>query len=85
MLIYSDNEPRGPGGPMRVDPTKAYLRHYENYLYLQFIAKQSTDPKERGQALRELTICERKMKFHEREADKALMLEGIQKAKRKWL
>ena len=85
MICYSDTELKGPGGAIRVDPTKAYLRHYENYLYLQFLSRKSPDPRERGQALRELTICERKLKYHERTADKAAMLEGIQKAKRKWL
>lgn len=85
MLIYSDTEPRGSGGPSRVDPTRAYLRHYDNYLFLQFVSRNSKDPQERGQALRELTICERKMKYHERSADKAAMLAGIQLAKRKWL
>lgn len=85
MICYSDTELRGPGGPIRVDPTKAYLRHYENYLYLQFLSRKSPDPQERGQALRELTICERKMKYHERTADKTGMLAGIQIAKRKWM
>ncbi len=85
MICYSDTELRGPGGVIRVDPTKAYLRHYDNYLYLQFLSRKSPDPRERGQALRELTICERKMKYHERTADKAAMLAGIQIAKRKWL
>ena len=85
MLIYSDTEPRGSGGPSRVDPTRAYLRHYENYLYLQFLSRKSPDPQERGQALRELTIAERKLKFHERTADRAGMLSGIQALKRKWV
>lgn len=84
MLIYSDTEPRS-NTVIKVDPTRAYLRHYENYLYLDFLRKKSPDPKERGQAIRELTICERKMKFHERGADKEEMLKGIQEAKRKWL
>ena len=84
MICYSDTEPSS-SGPIRVDPTRAYLRHYENYLYLQFLSRKSPDPRERGQALRELTICERKMEYHKRNADKAEMLAGIQKAKRKWL
>lgn len=84
MILYSDTEPKA-GMPIRVDPTRAYLRHYDNYLYLNFLAKKSPDPKERGQALRELTIAERKMKYHMRTADKAEMLAGIQKAKRKWI
>lgn len=85
MLIYSDTEPRGAGGPSRVDPTRAYLRHYDNYLFLQFVSRNSKDPQERGQALRELTIAERKLKFHYRDANKEEVLAGIQLAKRKWL
>lgn len=39
MILYSDTELR-TGVPSRVDPTKAYLRHYENYMYLNFLAKK---------------------------------------------
>lgn len=85
MLIYSDTEPRGSGGPSRVDPTRAYLRHYENYLYLQFLSRKSPDPQERGQALRELTIAERKLKFHYRDANKEEVLKGVQNLRRRWL
>ena len=84
MILYSDTEIKTGGVPSRVDPTKAYLRHYENYMYLNFLAKKSPDAKERGQALRELTICERKLSYHERTADKTEMLRGIQQIKRKW-
>ena len=84
MILYSDTEPRGPGGPVKVDPTKAYLRHYGNMLYLRFLADKSPDPRERGQALREMTICQRKMDYHYRSADRAALLQGIQVEKRKW-
>lgn len=82
MLIYGETEPSS--GPIRVDPTRAYLRHYENYMFLSFIAQKSDDPQERGQARRELDICERKMKFHERTYNKQEALRGIQEIKRKW-
>lgn len=85
MICYSDTELKSPGGAIHVDPTKAYLRHYDNYLYLQFLSRKSPNPRERGQALRELTICERKLKFHEREADKTQMLLGVQQLRRSWL
>jgi hypothetical protein len=85
MILYSDTEAKAFSGAVNADPTKAYLKHYDNYLFLQFISKNSPDPKERGQALRELTICERKMKYWARTADKTQMLAGIQECKRKWL
>lgn len=84
MILYSDNEPRGPGGPVKVDPSKAYLRHYSNQLYLQFLAKNSDDAQERGQARRELAICERKMAYHYRTADRKEILQGIQKLRKEW-
>jgi hypothetical protein len=85
MICYSDTELKGPGGAIRVDPTKAYLRHYDNYLYLQFLSRKSSDPRERGQALRELTIAERKLKFHYRDANKEEVLKGVQNLRRRWL
>lgn len=83
MICYSDTEPRS-GVPVRVDPTKAYLRHYANLLYLKFLSRSSPDPRERGQALREMTICNRKLDYHYRTADRAELLRGIQKLKREW-
>jgi hypothetical protein len=62
-IIYNEDEPQGEfkGYMVRVDPTKAYLKHYENYLYLQFIAMNTADRVERYQANKELKICERKL------------------------
>jgi hypothetical protein len=48
-----------------IDGTKAYLKHFENQLYLSFMAKHGSRD-ERWQAERELVICERKMRYWEK-------------------
>jgi hypothetical protein len=53
--------------PSRVDPNKGYLRHYENYLLLQFMLANGTT-EEKMQASRELVKCERTMAWHENHA-----------------
>jgi hypothetical protein len=65
---------------------KGYLNHYANYLYLDFLSKQSTDGRERAQARKELTICERKLKYWTTHPnwDKKAVLEGVEKLKRDW-
>lgn len=89
-LIYSDSEVGSGGGHMipyhRQNATKSYLRHYENYLYLQFIQKNSDKESERNQATKELTICERKMKHwqHHANYDQQAALQGIQVLKKQW-
>ena len=46
-----------------INATKCYVTHYSNLLYLTFISNNSKDNAEKRQALKELTICERKLKF----------------------
>lgn len=62
-LVYSDDsEPHVFHGSLsNINPTKAYLKHFENYLYLSFIALNSEDRIEKFQARKELVIAERKM------------------------
>lgn len=50
----------------RIDPQRAYLKHYENYLFLSFVHQNSTDRIEVWQAGKELKICERKLEFWKR-------------------
>lgn len=66
---YNDNAPYD--GPLidirRLDATKQYLKHYDNFLMLDFLAKNETDRNERAQAEKELAICRRKLRFWQRQ------------------
>lgn len=70
MFCYSDNQPRSatPVNVWKMNPNKAFMSHYANFLYLDFILNNG-DYQERQQARKELVICERKMKFWERHPD----------------
>ena len=89
MFIYSDNEPRKSGVAIPIasmNATKIYLDHYANYLYLDFIYKKSDKRDERTQAMKELGICERKMKFWKNHPNyaKETVENGIAKLKKDW-
>ena len=43
------------------DATKHYLKHYRNYLLLDFMSKNSESYNDRQQAIKELEHCERVM------------------------
>jgi hypothetical protein len=49
----------------RMNANRAYMRHFENFLFLDFILNNG-NMNERHQAKLELAICERKMTFWER-------------------
>lgn len=89
MFFYSDT--RMPGAPKidiwKMNGTKAYLRHYDNYLFLQFVTvnPRSTETEKR-QARLELTICEKKLEFWRKHPnyDHDEALKGVQALKRNW-
>jgi len=88
-FFYSDNKEPFSGNVVpyhKQNATKAYLRHYDNYLYLQFIVQNSDRETERNQASKELTICERKLKHWRQHAnyDQAVALAGIADLKKRW-
>ena len=86
-FFYSDDKEPFTGSLEDINWTKAYLNHYDNYLYLNFISTNTKDRVEKVQACKELTICERKLKFAERQGgfNKQAAEEGIFERKRKWL
>ena len=47
----------------KLNPTTMYLKHLENYYYLQFIANNSDNFIEKQQANKELLMAEKKMKW----------------------
>ncbi|WP_276122650.1 hypothetical protein [Pararhizobium qamdonense] len=68
MALIYDESVRGNFSGIsisRMDGTKAYLRHFENKLYLTFIAANGTRD-EKWQAEKELKICERSLTFWEK-------------------
>lgn len=67
MFFYSDTGPRTnlKINIWKMNGSRAYLRHFENFLYLHFMAKNGTR-EERIQAEREITICRRKLQFWQR-------------------
>lgn len=68
MIFYSDtrNVEAIKVDVWRMDGTKAYLKHYSNYLMLDFITKKSKDREEVRRARVELTMCEKKLAYWRR-------------------
>jgi len=65
MFCYNEGRTEPPSfftPYSKQDATKAYLRHYDNLLYLQFILYNPfSTPVDRKQANAELLICDRKL------------------------
>ncbi len=87
MFCYELNAPRAsfPIDVNRMDGTKAYMRHYDNWLFLNFMIENGNF-QERAQAQAELKVCERKMKFwtHHHNYDAARVLELKEKRLNEW-
>jgi hypothetical protein len=64
MIVYSDEPSSRSKVPYHLQKaTRNYLTHFENYLLLDFMARQSDRKGERDQARKEMVICERKMRY----------------------
>lgn len=68
MFFYSDTNKSSfdPRVLARINPTTAVKNHLDNYFLLKLVLLRSDSIIEKAQASKELDICERKMKFHER-------------------
>ncbi|PZR92305.1 MAG: hypothetical protein DI537_14065 [Stutzerimonas stutzeri] len=69
MFFYSDSTSGGQStvNVWKMNGTKGYLRHYENYLFLSFVMNNPLASRvERAQATKELAICEKKLAFWRR-------------------
>jgi hypothetical protein len=88
FIIYDDlNKPPFHGrSALNINPTKAYLKHYSNYLFLEFITKRSQDRSELHQARKELTICERKLAYWKKVPgwESARVATEVEKLKKQW-
>ena len=87
MLVYGENEVQsGSPPPYELNnANKGYLRHFENSLFLQFMLLNG-NMNERRQASKEMTICERKMRWMEkhRNFDWDVVLPEVAKLKKTW-
>ena len=88
-IFYSDAKGEGgqPSVPYhRWNAVKGYLNHYSNYLMLSFIAQSTRDRAEKHQAVKELAICERKMRFWTTHPnyDQSEVTKGCAALKRDW-
>lgn len=88
-LIYDETSARtGPIVPYdQINATGGWLRHFDNLLYLEFIAGHSQATWiERQQAEREIIIAKRKMAYHAKHPnwDQSAVEAGMVTIKRKW-
>lgn len=90
-IVYDDlNTSRGksdfviPYG--RLNANAGYLRHYDNYLYLDFILKTTDRNNERTQAAKELKICERKLEYWRRHPNfvSSVVMPQVEEKKKHW-
>lgn len=71
----------------KMNATKAYLGHYDNFLYLSFILNNPLSTQaEKRQANREIAICDRKLNWWAKHPnlDKAAVGEGKRLMHQKW-
>jgi hypothetical protein len=88
-ILYDDDDPGRvfhPSIALRMDPTRQYLKHYDNLMYLTWIRTYSDRPLERYRANKEISVCERKLKYWSERAgyDAVLSLRGVDQIKRRW-
>lgn len=88
-IIYDESSiAAGPIDVTKINATNAYLRHYENQLYLKFIANNpGADRVEKAQAEKELKICERKMEYWRRQPtfEQSIASTQAMELKRNWM
>lgn len=88
MYFYSDTT-KAPPNPRiwEADGTKAYVSHYDNLLFLRFVAENERSTfAEKRQAEKEMLICERKLKWWERHPNynQKEALRQIEQRKKLW-
>lgn len=69
MFFYSDNDKSSVSFSISdLDASIMYMKHYRNFLFLDFMANNGSF-KEKGEALKEIEICKRKMNFWKKKPD----------------
>lgn len=88
MFFYSDSA--ATGGTVtpyhKQNANAAYIRHFQNLMFLKFVVANSDDRNERQQATIEIPICERKLTYWTRHAnfDKDTVQREVDRIKREW-
>lgn len=87
-ILYDDDERKTFNLAVvhRLNPTRQYLKHYDNLMYLTFIRDNTDDRVERYQAGKEVVLCERKLKYWRSRPgyDEAQALTGVGQIKARW-
>ncbi|RWI35515.1 hypothetical protein [Mesorhizobium sp.] len=90
-MAYFYTDTKAPGAPQinvwKMNGTNGFMRHYENYLFLQFVTKNPrASEAEKRQARHELTICEGKLAFWRRHPnyDHEEAMQRVNVLKKQW-
>lgn len=87
MYFYSETAPRSNSkiDVWKMNGSEAYLRHFDNFLFLDFLAKNGSRA-ERADAEKEILICKRKLAFWERHPnfDAAYVQRGKEMRIKQW-
>lgn len=87
MFFYSDTK-SGPAPQINIwklNGTKQFLKHYDQMLFLKFVAQKGTQT-ERRQAEKEIPLCEKSMIFWRRHPNyvEEDALKGVTELKKNW-
>lgn len=87
-FFYSPNPERlGAVNIWEWDGTKQYLKHFDNLLYLNFVASNPrSSQREKAQARHEMTIAEKKLEFWTRHPKfvQEEAMKGVDRLKKQW-
>lgn len=91
MAHFFYGGPRDPDKPQmniwKWNGTKQYLKHYDQYLFLDFVTKNPRAAEtEKRQARLELTMCEKSLEFWSKHPnyEHAEALRGVAELKKNW-
>ena len=90
MFIYSEGKQEKPAFFVpyhKMNAVNGYLTHYSNFMYLRFIRDSPlSTAAEKRQAIREITICDRKLTWWQRHPnyDSVAVGEGKRKLHEQW-
>lgn len=87
MFFYSDKNDRSDFNFSligRLSPETMYRKHYDNMLFLQFVAENTEDRVERYQANKEIPLCQKKLDYWGRSLKADQIADICDGLKKKW-
>src|SRR5690349_6899858 len=87
MFFYSDKTDRSDFNFRligRLNPETMYRKHYDNMLFLQFVAKNTDDRVERYQANKEIPLCQKKLDYWGRSLEAYQIARICEELKKRW-